>query len=206
MSTTQRPPPRVVADLSHLPLHGMGSASLTWWGTLGFMLIEGTGFALVIGVYFYLWSLAPSWPIGAPPPDLGPGTLLTLLLLASLIPNFLIARWAKRQDLPRVRLGLVVMSVFGILPLIPRWYEFAALNVLWDSNAYGSVVWLLLGLHTTHLITDLGDTLVLAALMFTRHADTPRRFGDVEDNAMYWNFVVLTWLPIYGCIYWAPRL
>ena len=23
---------------------------------------------------------------------------------------------------------------------------------------------------------------------------------------MYWNFVVLTWLPIYGCIYWIPRL
>ena len=41
---------RVVADLSELPLHGMGSASPTWWGTLAFMLIEGTGFALVIGV------------------------------------------------------------------------------------------------------------------------------------------------------------
>ena len=31
--------PRLVADLSQLPMHGMGSASLTWWGTLGFMLI-----------------------------------------------------------------------------------------------------------------------------------------------------------------------
>ena len=33
-----------------------------------------------------------------------------------------------------------------------------------------------------------------------------RRLGDVQDNAMYWNFVVVTWLPIYGCIYWIPRL
>ena len=56
------------------------------------------------------------------------------------------------------------------------------------------------------LITDLADTLVLAALMFTRHGHNKRRFGDVQDNAMYWNFVVLTWLPIYACLYWVPRL
>ena len=31
---------------------------MTWWGTLSFMLIEGTGFALVLAIYFYLASLA----------------------------------------------------------------------------------------------------------------------------------------------------
>ena len=33
-----------------------------------------------------------------------------------------------------------------------------------------------------------------------------QRFVDVEENAVYWYFVVLAWLPIYGVIYWAPRL
>ena len=55
-----------------------------------------------------------------------------------------------------------------------RFYEFTQLNVRWDQNAYGSVTWLLLGLHATHIITDLGDTLVLTALMFTRHAHGKR--------------------------------
>jgi cytochrome c oxidase subunit 3 len=197
---------RVVADLSELPLHGMGPASPTWWGTLAFMLIEGTGFALVIGVYLYLASLASVWPLSAPLPSLGPGTVLTLLLLASLIPNIMLARWAKQEDLRKVRIGLVVMSVLGAVPLALRWFEFPALHVSWDSNAYGSITWTMLGLHTTHILTDLGDTLVLGALMFTRHGDNKRRFGDVQDNAMYWNFVVLTWLPIYACLYWVPRL
>jgi cytochrome c oxidase subunit 3 len=197
---------RVVADLSRLPLHGMGSATSTWWGTLAFMLIEGTGFALVIAVYLYLMSLAPAWPIDAPRPNLLPGTVATLILIASVVPNYLVSRWAEQQDLRKVRIGIVVMSVFGIAPLVVRFFEFPALNVKWDGNAYGSIVWTLLGLHTTHIITDLVDTLVLAALMFTRHADNLRRFGDVQDNAMYWNFVVIAWLPIYGCIYWIPRL
>ena len=197
---------RVVADLSELPLHGMGSASPTWWGTLAFMLIEGTGFALVIGVYLYLASLASIWPLSAPLPSLGPGTALTLLLLVSLIPNILLSRWADQGDLRKVRIGLVVMSGLGALPLVLRWFEFPALHVSWDSNAYGSITWTMLGLHTTHILTDLVDTLVLTVLMFTSRGANKRRFGDVQDNAVYWNFVVLTWLPIYACIYWVPRL
>jgi heme/copper-type cytochrome/quinol oxidase subunit 3 len=197
---------RVVADLAALPSHGQGSASVTWWGTWAFMLIEGTGFALGIAVYLYLLSIAPDWPLRAPVPDLRPGTIITVLLIASLIPNHVIATWAKQQKLRHVQVGIVMMTASGIAPLVVRAFEFPALGISWDSNAYGSVVWLLLGLHTTHLITDLVDTLVLAVIMFTRHGDNGRRFGDIEDNAMYWNFVVLTWLPLYGCIYWIPRL
>jgi cytochrome c oxidase subunit 3 len=197
---------QVADDLSALPLHGMGTASLTWWGTAAFMLIEGTGFALVLAVYLYLMSLAATWPIDAPRPDLLPGTLVTLLLAGSLVPNILVSRWAERQDLRKVKLGMIAMSILGVAPLIVRIFEFPALKVGWDSNAYGSIVWTLLGLHTTHIITDLVDTLVLAALMFTRHGDNRRRYGDVQDNAMYWNFVVAAWLPIYACIYWIPRL
>lgn len=197
---------RAVLDLSRLPLHGMGTASPTWWGTAAFMLIEGTGFALAIAVYLYLMSIAVRWPLDAPPPDLTAGLIFTALLLASVIPNVFLSRWAENKQLGKVQSGLVVMSVLGIVPLIIRAFEFPALHVKWDDNAYGSIVWTLLGLHTTHLITDLMDTLVLTLLMFTRHADNPRRYGDVQDNAMYWNFVVAAWIPVYLCIYWVPRL
>jgi heme/copper-type cytochrome/quinol oxidase subunit 3 len=196
----------VVLDLTKLPPHGLGTASLTWWGTLAFMLIEGTGFALSIVVYLYLMSLAPHWPLNAPPPDLLPGTVLTALLIASLFPNILIARWARQQNLTKVRIGLIVMSLLGVAPLIVRIFEFPAMRISWDQNAYGSIVWVMLGLHTTHIITDLIETLVLMCLMFSRHGDNPRRYGDVTDNAMYWNFVVATWLPMYVCLYWVPRL
>lgn len=196
---------RVQLDLSDLPLHGRHQASPTWWGTAAFMLIEGSAFAVAIGIYLYLLSLAPSWPLAPAPPDLGPGTLVTVILLVSLVPNWLVGRWAREAAFRKVQIGTLVMCLFGIAPLIVRIYEFAGLNVWWDANAYGSVVWLLLGLHSTHLITDLADTVVLAAVLFTRHGRNGRRLGDVEDNVLYWNFVVLTWLPLYGCIYWIPR-
>lgn len=197
---------QVVLDVSHLPPHGFGTASPTWWGTSAFMLIEGTGFALAMAVYLYLMSLAPTWPLNVEKPDLLAGTILTLLLLASVAPNLLISRWAHRRELRKVQVGLVLMSAVAAVSMIIRAFEFPAMHAKWDTNAYGSVVWLILGLHTTHIITDLIDTMVLTALMFTRHGDNPRRYGDVEDNAMYWNFVVITWIPLYACVYWMPRL
>ncbi len=81
-----------------LPLHGMGSASLTWWGTLGFMLLEGTGFALVIGDLSL--SRQPRAATGRSArrrPICWPGTLVTLVLLASVVPNHADRR-AGRSD------------------------------------------------------------------------------------------------------------
>jgi heme/copper-type cytochrome/quinol oxidase subunit 3 len=196
----------VERDLSGLPRHAFGPAALTWWGTLGFMALEGSGFLLAAGSYLYLMTLAQKWPLNAPQPNHWPGTIVAILLVASLPLNHLLSRWAKEEDLARVRWGLVGMSVFGLVPLVVRWFEFSAVHVRWDNNAYGSIVWFILGLHTTHLITDLGDTLVLMVLMFTRHANNGRRFSDVSDNAFYWDFVVLTWLPLYALLYWVPRV
>lgn len=192
-------------DISRLPTSGFGTRSPIAWGTLGFILLEGTGFAISIGAYFYLQSINLQWPLSADVPELAPATFLTLVMLASEIPNMLVKRYARQENLMAVRLGMVLMSFIGLVLLLIRAYEFPALNVSWDANAYGSIVWFLLGLHTTHLLTDVGDTLVLTVLMFTRHGHAPRRFGDVEDNAVYWDFVVASWLPIYAVIYWVPR-
>jgi heme/copper-type cytochrome/quinol oxidase subunit 3 len=193
-------------DVSALPPGAFGSRALTFWGTLGIVVIESTVFGLAIGAYFYLATRSPVWPPdGVAAPDLRWGTLNTLVLLASLVPNELARRAGEQVNLDRVRLWMLVCLAFALLFNLLRIYEFAHLNVMWDRDAYGSIVWLTLGLHTTHIVTDFLDSSVLTALMFTGPIEE-HRFVDVEENAVYWYFVVLAWLPIYGVIYWAPRL
>src|SRR5207247_10012781 len=149
---------------------------------------------------------APRWPPdGVAPPMLFWGGLNTVVLLASAMPNELAKRAAERIDLGATRFWLVVCMVFGVGFNAIRALEFTALNVRWDRDAYGSIVWLLLGLHTTHILTDVLDTGVLTALMFIGPIEE-RRFVDVSENSIYWYFVVGAWLPIYGVLYWAPRL
>ena len=193
-------------DVGALPPGAFGSRSLMWWGTLGMVLIESTVFALAIASYFYFRTRMPSWPPGGvAPPDLRWGTINTLILLTSILPNELAKHAGEHVDLRGVRIWMVVCLLFGLGFNVVRVYEFRHLNVMWDHDAYGSIVWVLLGLHTTHIVTDFLDTAVLTALMFVGPIEE-KRFVDVEENAVYWNFVVLAWLPIYGVIYWAPRL
>ena len=193
-------------DLSGLPTHAFGHRSLTWWGVLAFMTIEAVGFALAIACYFFLMSNEQSWPPEPiDPPGLLWSSLFTIVLLLSEFPNAAIKKAAEKEELGLVQMGLLLMGLIGILLLVFRAFEFTTLNVQWTDNAYGSVVWMLLLLHTLHILTDWFDTLVLAALMFTPHGKSSRRFADVSENSLYWRFVWLSWLPIYLLLYWLPR-
>jgi cytochrome c oxidase subunit III len=196
---------RTAIDVSGLPGVVFGHRSLMWWGTLALMTIEGTAFALTIMAYLFLRSQAGAWPLSALPPDLLWGTLNTVVMLVSFVPAHLARKAAEAEQLQRVRLWLVTSVVFALVFLALRVFEFPALNVRWDSNAYGSIVWLLLGLHTAHIVTDLIDTAILTGLFFTGPLDG-QRYVDVSENSFYWYFVVASWLPIYAVIYWAPRL
>jgi cytochrome c oxidase subunit 3 len=193
-------------DVSHLPSYRNGHHSLMWWGLMGLIVIEGTVFALTIAAYFFLRSQSADWPMGAASPDLLWGTINLAVLLASIWPNHWTKRAGEDGEERRIKLGLVVCALFGIVLLAIRVLEFRALNVQWDDNAYGSVVWVLLGLHTAHLLTDVYDTIVLAALFFFTKPIEGKRHVDVAENGMYWYFVVYAWIPVYGVIYWVPRI
>jgi heme/copper-type cytochrome/quinol oxidase subunit 3 len=196
---------RFVQDLSELPTTDFGTKSPIWWGTLAFCALEGMGFALAAGAYLYLRQINPQWPIAAPPPDHWAGTAVLVLLLLSLWPNAMVDRDARGLRLRRVQFWLILMSVIGLFVVAIRAWEFTQMRIRWDENAYGSITWFVLGLHATHILTDLGDTIVLTAVMFTRHV-SKKRFSDVSDNAFYWYFVVASWIPLYALLYGVPRL
>jgi len=191
-------------DVANLPTFGFGTRSLMWWGTAGMIAIEGTAFAFMVIVYFYLRSLAPTWPVARAAPDLLWGTVNLGLILLSALPFIWSDRAAIDLDLRKVRIAMLLCSLISLALCAVRWMEFTALNVRWDESAYGSVVWMLMGLHTFNLVTDVGDTLVLTVLMFYGPLEG-KHFVDIAENAGYWNFIVLSWIPIYAVVYWAPR-
>jgi cytochrome c oxidase subunit III len=192
-------------DVAALPTFAFGNRSILWWGTMGIVAIEGTMFAIVSASYLFLRWRVPEWPPALSPPELRWGTATTILLLISALPNHWAKHAAEKMDLERVRLWMVVCIALALIFTVFRVMEFRTLNCWYDTNAYASVVWLLLGLHTVHILTDVIDTSLLAALMFVGPIEG-RRFVDVAENSLYWYFVVASWLPIYALIYFAPRV
>jgi heme/copper-type cytochrome/quinol oxidase subunit 3 len=198
---------RFTDDVAELPTHKFGPSSLTWWGIIGFMVIEGVAFGLVFATYFFLMGHEQGWPPeGRKAPDVLAGTLFTLVILLSEIPNTRIKKAARAHDIATVRALMPLMVAVGVVLLIIRGFEFNSLNCRWTDDAYASVIWALLLLHTTHILTDWFDTAVLAALVRTPLGYEGRRFEDVDENSLYWRYVWLLWLPIYLMIYWVPRL
>ena len=199
-------PLRPAGDVARLPTVTFGQRSLMWWGTVGFMVVEGWTLALCVAAYLYVRQNFETWPpLRTPDPDLLLPTVNLVLMLISLWPAYMAQKAAKRLDEGGVRLWLTIGG-FGSLPiLVIRWFELWALNVRWDTNAYGSAAWVIVGVHSTLLLLDIGDTIGFALFYWIRDKMPVKSMSDVSDNSFYWYFMVATWIPLYVLLYLGPR-
>ena len=67
-------------------------------------------------------------------------------------------RAARRLDLRTVRAGMVICSVLAVACAWSAAFEFRALHVRWDTNAYGSAAWATLVTHSTLLLLETVET------------------------------------------------
>jgi cytochrome c oxidase subunit III len=196
---------RAVLDVSDLPTVVYGPRDLMWWGTVGFMVIEGFTLALCVFTYLYLRKNFIEWPpFRTPLPSLTIPTINLGVMLAG-VP---LAWWTKRRaehlDRRGVRIGLILGSITGLLITGLRFFEFAALNTQWNSNAYGSVIWFILGFHATLILTDTYDTIGLTYIMFHPNREA-KHYSGASDNAEYFMFTVFLWIPLYVLVFLGPR-
>jgi len=192
-------------DISHLPDHEDGPRAAAWWGMLLLLVIESAVFGTLIASYFYLKMGALEWPpAGEELPKAGIATINTLILVASSIPMHLADQAGARNQQTRIRLGLIGGIALGTVFLILKVVEYSDVEYHWDDHAYGSIIWLIVGFHSAHVLSVVLKTLFMLYLAFKGYF-TPERHLFLEVNGMYWHFVVGVWLPLYAVIYWVPR-
>lgn len=199
-------PLRPETDVSSLPTVTFGERSLMWWGTAGFMVIEGWTSAILLAAYLYLRENYEAWPpLRTPYPSLLIPTINVAVMLVSLIPAVIVARAAKRLDEPAVKRWLVVMCAATIPTLVLRWWDLWSLNTRWDTSAYGSAAWTIVGFHTSLLLVDVFDTIGLT-LFYLLKPMPVKALSDTADNSFYWMFTVGIWIAAYLIVYVGPRI
>lgn len=202
--STRRPPASV--DVSALPEVTFGYRNVVWWGTVAFMLIEGTSLAMCAATYLYLRrNFATLPPARVAVPGLTLATIEVALMLASFVPNYFLAAAARRKDFGAVTVLLAVMLAFNLSFVVLRWFELGQLHVRWDANAYGSSAWLVLLVHGTLLVAEVGELFVFGLIGWTGRWEE-KHFPDTSDLALYWYFMVLAWLPLYAMVFLLPRV
>jgi len=188
-------------DVSSLPSVAFGHRNTSWLANVFSMAIEGMMFALMFATYFYLRTRSTDWPPGHFPPALKFGAANAVIFLVSVVPAWRVKKRAPAGDRGAVRNGLFILTLCALAATVLRIFEFSALNCRWTDDAYSSTVWVLIGMHSGHLVTELIETIVLLAISFTRKMEGTR-LADAAINSDYWYFVVVTaWivdLLIYG--------
>ncbi len=192
---------RRVLDVSELGTLGFGHRDPLWWAVWLLIGIEGTMLVLLAICYFYLKDRISPWP-----PDLSPRTLAWVAtaelaaLVLSIVPMAMAGRAAVRGSVPGMRGGLLAATLLGLAAGACRIAIFVLLPFRWDADAYGSVVWALLGTQTVHLITGVGENALFVVLMFVGPVEEKHRV-DVHVTTPLWYFVIAGDLLLYLVVF-----
>lgn len=199
MTTTQ------IVPKTALPTHLSDKREPVWWGMVMLIVIETTVFASLIASYFYLKVGAPVWPLdGISPPDLLLPSINAGVLAISSLPVWWADSGIRKGDVGRLKLGLGIGFVLGVVFLVLKYIEYSGNDYNWSTNAYGSIVWAITGFHSAHVVILLIKTLVVLTLAFRGYFSAERNIG-VQVNGLYWHFVVIAWVPLFATLYLAPR-
>jgi cytochrome c oxidase subunit III len=204
MESLKQPIRPMTLDVSDLPSVAFGRSNTTWLANVLYMTIEGMMFALMFASYFYLRTRVQQWPPGHLAPELRYGVANAVVFVLSVIPARWVQRVAPSGDRRAIRNGLALLAAFATAAVIIRVFEFTALNCRWSDDAYSSTLWVLIGMHAGHLVTELIETLVILAVAFTPKMEGTR-LADAAINSDYWYFVVVTGLLNFLFVYALPR-
>jgi len=188
-----------IVDASRLPKSALGPRAPMWWGAVLLLAIETTTFAIMAASYFYVRATFLPWP-PSPLPLVRWGALPLLPLALSAVPALLARSAAVAGDLRRMRVYMVMTTVFGLLFLAARAEEFARLPLRWDGNAYGSLVWTTLGLHTVDAVASVVENCFVSVILFRTPVEEKRRL-DTAVAAWGWLALALVWLPFFSLFY-----
>jgi heme/copper-type cytochrome/quinol oxidase subunit 3 len=204
---------RPAIDVSSLPDSELDHRSLVWWGNVLLIAIETTMFALLVAGYFYVRPNFLEWPpprvsgpeaLFDPVPALRLPTMNLLLLLLTLVPMIAADRACLRRDERTVKRMLAAFLALALACIALRFREFGALHFRWDDNAYGSIVWTTVGMHLLHLIVGVLEFLLMLVWLVARGLDD-KHARDVRVTAVYWYWIVGTWVILYTILIPGPR-
>ena len=109
---------------------------------------------------------------------------------------------ARKDEIGRVKIGLIITLVLGLAFLVGQYHSFGDLvasNTYFggaDANPSGSFLYVLMGVHAFHLITGLVFLAVVLrrTLSYQVHS---RALLSIGNATLYWHFLGGLWLYLY---------
>lgn len=188
-------------ELAHAPIDERRGQA----GMVLFILGEAMLFVMLFFSYFYIGRTMPGFPTR--PPKLPFALVMLAILLASSAILHLGERRIDRGHPLSARLFVIATAVFGVAFLVVQGFEYAQRleEIRPTTDAYGSLFYLITGVHGLHVM--LGLLMLLYVLMLpdiAGHERPPHR--PLHNAALYWHFVDAVWIVIVALLYVMPNI
>ena len=189
--------------VSEAPFYGAQWRKLMMWL---FLITDALLFAGFLGGYeFARLSSNSPWPDRGQIFDLNFITAMTFLLITSSTTMASAVLAARNHDLAKARAFLLATAVMGLVFLgmqAVEWTHFIHAGARLDGNPWGvpafsAYFFLITGFHGTHVLIGV-LVLTLTALRSLRRSNAEEM---VEVAGLYWHFVDLVWVFVFGCFY-----
>ncbi len=189
--TIPGPSPSLTTPTSK-PVH-----STAWWGMATLIATESMVFIVLLGAYFFLRASTAHWPpAGIKAPELRLSVPFSFVLWGSSIPIFYAETAIRRGSQRGLRAGLMTSGVMGLAFVAYTAKDFHDLTFGWRDNAYGSIFYLIVGLHVLHVFVGLCMNAVVQIKAW-QGKFTATRHTSVEVFGLYWHFVDAVWLFVF---------
>jgi heme/copper-type cytochrome/quinol oxidase subunit 3 len=201
--------PTELDDHDHLPTStGLTNEKLTMWAFLG---SECLLFGALISVYLLLRNKPDELAIDVGPKasdlfDIPFTSASSFVLLMSSLTMVLAVQAIQRGDDRQTRLWLMATGLCGMIFISGQVYEFTVFykeGLGYTTNISASAFYTLTGFHGVHV--SLGIVMLASLWVMSNNGRlTQKNAETVEIVGLYWHFVDIVWIVIFGIVYLIP--
>ncbi len=171
---------------------------------IGVMIWLGSEFMFFSGLFAAFFTIRANAKGAWPPPgtelDVLRAGFFTIILIAS---SFTMQKavfdveWRRRRS---ARVYLVASLVLGALFVGNQVFEWATLPTRASTNSYGSLFFIMTGLHGLHVFLGLVAMCFLLGRLKGPGGD-PGELAAFQGVSYYWHFVDIVWIGLYSCLF-----
>lgn len=191
-----------------LPVMSSGSSAVGWWGMVGLLTIIGSVFAALFYSYFYIRLFSDQWPQeGLPRPELWLGGAAYAAVLGA----GYCQRWGlnhfRNLNPSGARVRCWVTVVLAITYLGMQTWDWSDLNFTHQTNAYGSLYYVLSGALALLVLVGIALTgSVLVRIGRNNPLDHTHVLLHQEITTLFWTVSAVIAALVFATLYLSPYL
>ena len=184
--------------------HEHGHHDFRVFGLVLFLIAESMIFFGLFSAYLIYYVTSPQWPMGDIELELLLPGINSIILISSSFVMHKGQTAVKKNDVKGLQLWFGITTLMGAIFLAGQIYEYNHTGFGLTDNLFASCFYVLTGFHGLHVTAGL--MFILAVLWRSRqqgHYSASKHFG-VEAAELYWHFVDVVWVILFGLVYLLP--